>query len=428
LQISRIQENIDEITAVKSTNQSKAVINPNGNGYKWIILAILFFLQASASMAIFSFGPLAPFLQEDLGITRAQIGMFSSAIYLGMVLFGTHAGWLTDKFGVRFFLIAGTGIMGLVFISLSMTNSFIPALLIVSIAGIGYQFINPTTVKTLSDWFPPRMRATVIGFKQAAIAFGGAVAATLLPIIALSWGWRGAVIVIGLAILVAVFLCLIFYRESFTETELSDRKLVTSKSLFQTVTNRNILLQSAAGAVYCAPSIATATYLVLYLIEIIHVSVVVAGTFLMVFQVANVGGRILWGVISDRIFKGKRKGSLIIMGILMSMMSIITYFISPATPLLLIYIIFAGFGFSTGINGVHVTFLAELAGREMAATGVGFGAATSAVGMVIVPPVFGYIVDKTHSYGMAWLFLAAISAVGVILICFINEDKTLLSV
>lgn len=391
---------------------------------KWIILGLLFFLQAGTSMAVFSFGPLAPFLIADLDITRAQVGMFSSAIYLGMVLFSTHAGWLTDKFGIRFFIIAGPVLMGLVYISMSATSSFIPALLIVSIAGVGYQFINPTTVKTLSQWFPPKNRGTAIGVKQAGIAFGGAVAATLLPAIALMWGWRGGVIVIGLIILILAFLCFIFYKDPPIELSNQTKGPITFKDLSITITNRNLLLQSAAGAAYCAPSVILATYLILFLIEILTASVVMAGICLMIFQVGNVCGRILWGVISDHLFKGRRKGVLIIMGICMSIMSIITWSISSNTSPVFIYIIFAVFGFSSGVNGVHVTFLAELAGKKMAATGVGFGSATSAVGMVIATPLFGYIVDTYDSYDMAWLFLAIISVVGSILICFINEDKT----
>lgn len=401
--------------------QARTATDRDVDGYRWAILALTFFLQACSSMAVFSFGPLAPFLRDDLGITRAQVGMFSSTIYLGMVLFGTHAGWLTDKFGIRFFMIGGPGVMGIVFLTLALTHSFIPVLLIVFVAGIGYQFINPTTVKTLTQWFPPRMRGTAIGIKQAGISFGGAVAAVSLPTIALSWGWHGGVVVIGAAILVIVVLCLIFYREPFTEMKLSKSTLITMKGLLQTVTNRNILLQSAAGAMYCVPSVVLSTYLVLYLKETLLIPVVVAGTCLMVSQFGTIAGRILWGVISDRFFGGKRKGTLILMGILVAIISVIAMAISAGTPRWLIYVIFAAFGFSSGIHGVHVTFLAELAGEKMAATGVGFGAAISAIGMVIATPIFGYIVDKTDSYGMAWVFVAVLAALGAVLILFIRE-------
>ncbi|MDY6833454.1 MAG: MFS transporter [Chloroflexota bacterium] len=413
---------MSDIDKVRSSIESEAGTVEYAVGYRWVILALMFFLQASASMAIFSFGPLAPFLQESLGITRAQVGMFSSAIYMGMLLFGTHAGWLTDKFGIRLFLIAGPGIAALFFLSLALTRSFIPALLIVFISGIGYQFITPASVKTITQWFPPTMRGTAIGIRQAGVSFGGAIGAVILPIIALSWGWRGGVISIGVIILAVVILCRVFYRENHAESELSRSTLVTLKDLGQIVTNRNILLQSAVGVMYCAPSVALSTYLVLYLKETLLVTIVMAGTCLMVFQLGSVGGRVLWGVVSDRIFKGKRKGTMIIMGILIAVMSVITMFIFPSIPRWLIYVIFAVFGFSVGIHGVHATFLAELSGRKMAATGVGFGTATAALGMVIATPIFGYIVDKTDSYRIAWLFLAILGILGAILASLVHEE------
>jgi len=405
-------------------NSLKSSVSEKTSGYSWVVLALTFFLQASASMAVFSFGPMAPFLRDDLEITRAQVGMFTSIIYLGMVFFGTHAGWLTDKFGIRFFLLAGPGAMGLVFLCLPLTHSFIPALSIVFIAGLGYQFINPTTVKTLSRWFPPRMRGTAISIKQSGISFGGAVGAVLIPVIALAWGWRGTMIVIGGIILAVVFLCRIYYRESSTGVKAAKSQLITMKGLLQTITKRNLVLQSLAGAMYCIPSIVIATYLVLYLKETLSISVVVAGTCLMVAQLSTVAGRILWGVISDRLFAGKRKNVMIIMGVSIALLSVIAMLISSNTSLWLIYTIFTVFGFSTGIQGLHVTFLAELAGEKMAATGVGFGAAVSAGGMVIATPIFGYIVDMTNSYRLAWLFVAILGIVGAGFICFIREDKS----
>lgn len=133
-------------------------------------------------MAVFAFGPLAPVLQENLGITRAQVGMFSSAIYLGMMFFGTHAGWLTDRYGIRLFLLVGPGALGLVFSIIALSHSFLLSLLVVFLAGIGYQFINPTTVKGLVLLFPPKLRATVLGVKQAGVSFGGAAVSSILPI------------------------------------------------------------------------------------------------------------------------------------------------------------------------------------------------------------------------------------------------------
>ena len=53
---------------------------------RWLILAVLTVTQIGASVAALSFGPLAPFLQETLNITRAQVGLCTSSLYLGCIL------------------------------------------------------------------------------------------------------------------------------------------------------------------------------------------------------------------------------------------------------------------------------------------------------------------------------------------------------
>ena len=392
--------------------------------FRWIILVLMFSLQACSSMVVFSFGPLAPFLQDAFSITRAQVGMFSSAIYLGMFLFSTHAGWLTDRYGIRIFLILGPGVMGLIFITFVLIHSFIAAMFVILICGVGYQFINPTTVKALTLWFPAKLRGTVIGIKQAGISVGGAAAAVILPFMAEAWGWHSGVIFIGIMILLIVLLCFVFYKEPPVKSIQTKKRPISMKELSQTVTNRNVMLQSLVGIFYCGAAVTLFTYLVLYLNESLSMSVVTAGTCLMVSQLASAGGRVLWGVVSDRLFGGKRKETVIIMGCSITLMSLIAMLIHADTSTWLLYVIFALFGFTLGIHGVHVTFLAELGGKKMAATSVGFGAAISALGMFICPPIFGYIVDQTDSYTPAWLFLAFFSLTGIVLALFIKEEKT----
>lgn len=145
----------------------------------------------------------------------------------------------------------------------------------------------------------------------------------------------------------------------------------------------------------------------------------------MIFQFGTVAGRVFWGVISDQFFGRRRKGVMMIMGVFIAAMSVITIFITPGISYTVIYIFFELFGFSVGIHGVHVTFLDELAGKKMAATGVGFGAALSALGMVIATLVFGFLVDTTGSYKAAWLFLAILGVLGVVLLVFIHENRGL---
>lgn len=391
--------------------------------YRWVILALFFFVQTISSMAVFAFGPLAPSLQENLGITRAQVGMFSSAIYLGMVLFSTHAGWLTDRYGIRLFLSVGLGATGVLFLILALSQSFLLSLLIVFLAGIGYQFVNPTTLKALIFWFPPRLRGTAIGIKQAGVSFGGAIASVILPLLILYVGWQGSIAFIGISILASVLIILLLYREPLDDDFVKGKKSagIRLMGVALVLRNRNLLLLSASGGMYGISAGGFYTYLILYLKETFSVSIVMAGSFLAIAQMGVVAGRILWGTISDSFFGGRRKVPCSLLGFSVALMSMVTIFILPLSPYQVMYVIFALFGFSLGYNGIYLTFMAKLGG-EMAATSVGFGAATASLGIVIGTPVFGYIADKTASYNLAWGYLSIVAFIGGVLALFIKEE------
>ena len=100
-------------------------------GSRWAILILLFVLQADTSLGTRSFGPLASFLQDDLNISRAEVGMFFSVVFGSGLFAAALCGWLIDKFGVRRFLLLGPGILGLFLIALTRVPSFEIALFFV---------------------------------------------------------------------------------------------------------------------------------------------------------------------------------------------------------------------------------------------------------------------------------------------------------
>ena len=76
-----------------------------------------------------------------------------------------------------------------------------------------------------------------------------------------------------------------------------------------------------------------------------------------------------------------------------------------------------------GWGGIHVTFAGEFGGRELVGTMAGVSVAFLQVGIIIGPPIFGYIVDTTGSYQAAWQLLAILAAVAVALLVLVREEK-----
>lgn len=391
--------------------------------FRWVILVLLLFLQTGASLVILSFGPLAPFLQEELNISRAQMGLFTSVVYTGTILFGALCGWLVDRFGIRRFLLLGPGIIGLFFIALANAPSYGIALILVFLGGLGYVFINPSAAKALTYWFSPETRATAIGLMKTGVPLGSAVGAAVLPSLALVLGWRNAVTVVALAVITIGILVTVLYRESPIRTPL-EAQAFGLREFRRVLTNRSILLVGGMGITYTAIQLTVSTYLVLFLKEAVLLPVVIAGTYLTVAALSGAVGRVLWGIISDRVFGGKRKAVLIIIGLINATMLISITFWAAVLPWWPLYIMIAILGFAClGWNGIFITLLAEVGSKEQVGTAVGFGIAISGLGILFGPPLFGYIVDTTQSYATAWTVFGIGAVLGSSLVMLIREQK-----
>jgi len=75
--------------------------NKNKPDYRWIILAIYWLGYVVAMTQRLSIGPLAPFIKSSLNLNNYQIGMFTSAIFVGYMIALVSAGLIVDRVNER---------------------------------------------------------------------------------------------------------------------------------------------------------------------------------------------------------------------------------------------------------------------------------------------------------------------------------------
>jgi len=402
--------------------------------YRWIILAVLTVTQTGSSIAALSFGPLAPFLQETFNINRTQVGLCTSSLYLGSILVGIPSGRLADLIGVRRMLLIGPALMALFFLVISRLASYQVLWLMALGAGMGYGVINPSTAKAIVCWFTARGRATALGIKQSGVTAGAAIAAILLPALALSFTMRTAIAVVGIVVLILAFLCYAVNRDfpklispeeaKQEEAKQEETKQKENRGIRQVIFNRNIILMSLANVFWSAIQLTVSTYLVLYLKEKLLLSVVLAGTYLAVAQTCAGVGRVVWGIISDHLFGGRRKIVLLIIGIITTLLTLAMAGLTANTPAWIPLVTVALLGFSViGRHGVSMTFVAELAGKELAGTATGVHVTIAYMGIIMGPPIFGHIVDTTGSYSLAWFIFGIFSALATGILHLVRTQR-----
>lgn len=80
------------------------------------------------------------------------------------------------------------------------------------------------------------------------------------------------------------------------------------------------------------------------------------------------------------------------------------------------------YGFtSLGWHGLFITLISELAGPESQGRSVALAMTFLYTGIIFGPPAFGYLVDHSGSYRLAWLVLAGILTVGAGLLLLVRE-------
>ncbi len=391
--------------------------------YRWVVLGISFLSQLSNALAGLSVAPLAPIFQPELGLTKAEVGFFSTAAFAGAWIILLVAGSLTDRFGVRKVMSLGQLATGLLVLCMSAVGSFAQAASVMLLAGIGRGTTGPGITKAIVDWFPTRARASAMGINQAAIPLAGIITASSLPALSLMVGWRSAIAVVGLAILVGGITTAVAYRDPYRPTVRATPKSEIRSSVKEAVGNRQLWVAGTMGAVFSGVQFSLITYLALYFKEVVLVPlipeestrIVAAGRYLALCYAGSIFARIFWGVVSDRVFYGRRLGVLAAIGALSMAMSLVVGSLGSGYPLWALSIVVLAYGATAmGWQGLYFVMAAETASSRNAGTGVGLCMTCSQLGFVGVPPLFGFILDTTGSYRAAWLFLGALSGIGTL--------------
>lgn len=396
---------------------------------RWAVLALIMAAQTMANVGPLGIPSIAPLIREALGLSVTQAGSFLSAYYIGPVLMSLPAGWLADRWGVRGAMILGQVLIAVGLGAVAVGPSFSFIVLTLVLAGAGYGVLNPTTTKAGMAWFPPRQRATVVGLKQVGLPFGGAVGAFVMPPLALAFGWRAAVGVSAAVVGALALATCALYRDLPDPATPGTTTAPARRPGFWTVMrNRDLWLVGVSTLIFAGVQTVFLAFLVLYLHEAVDLALVTAAKYLVAAQCSGAVGRIGFGLLSDRLFGGRRR---IVLGIAGAGSIVCAVALSTTAPgagpgLLMPLAICIGF-FGVGWNGVQHTLMAELAGPRAAGTAVGLGLAISSLGVTVCPPIFGLVVERIGGFAAGWVALAVSMAFALLLLVPVRERTTVTS-
>jgi MFS family permease len=166
--------------------------------YSWYALVVLTFVYVlnflDRTLIYILFTP----IKKEMAFTDLQLALLGSTSFvIFYTLLGIPFGRLADRV-VRKNMIAGGLAVWSLFSGLTgFAKGFWTMFFCRLMVGVGEATLGPAALSLLSDYFPPRMRATVQGVYSSGIAIGSGLAFFLGGWIGQNFGWRWAFYFLG---------------------------------------------------------------------------------------------------------------------------------------------------------------------------------------------------------------------------------------
>lgn len=396
------------------------------------MLVYLFVIQLLVAFVARSIAPLGMIIGEDLQLSMSQIGMFPAALFLGQSLVSIPSGILTDKIGSRKMILLIVLALSSSFFIMSFTKTFLLLLSFMTLAGIAYGSSHPTTNRGILYWFDLKRRGTAMGIKQMGVTSGSALAAFLLLPLAKSYGWQMSFLISGFILLVVGISIYILYKEPKSkpnhkekETKKSNRSSFTE--LIELLKHKTLMLITFSAMLLSGTQMILNTFIILFAHERLGISIVLSGVLLGIAEIGGSVGRVAWGVISDRLFRGRRVIVLLLISFLVAIISVVVVLLPHGISFYFVAMTVFAFGFSnSGFNGVWMNATTEIVDRDKSGAATGVSITFGSWGVIFLPPVFGFILDSTGSYNVAWSFVTVLmicSTVSLLLVLKMQKKE-----
>ncbi len=159
-----------------------------GRHYKWVVLGVGMFAQASTSTFFQGLASIGPVLRRSEGLSLAQLGLLLGAPMAGFVVTLLPWGMASDRFTERPVMALGLGLTGAMLLLTSLVSGLGALWVCLALAGAAGASVNAASGRAVLGWFARDRRGVAMGLRQTSVPLGAAFSAVLLPVVASAFG------------------------------------------------------------------------------------------------------------------------------------------------------------------------------------------------------------------------------------------------
>ena len=372
--------------------------------YGWVIVGVGVVVTcvgfgAMASLSVF----LQPMAQA-MGWSRTGI---ATAALLNFLCMGAAAfawGALSDRFGTRAVVLAGGLLLGLGLVTASRATTLgqFQLLFGVLVGVASGSFYAPMTAAT-ARWFT-RHRSLAVALVSAGLSVGSTVMAPFARWMISTYDWRTAMLVIGDVVWVVIVPVAFLVRNPPASPAAGAAGSAADAGPDFTVGQALRTPQFAAIALTyfacCATHAGPIFHMVTHAMDR-GIPAMAAATVLGVAGLASLGGKIVCGLVADRV--GAKR--VLVGGLALQAVAVSLYLVTR--ELAGFYGVAVVFGFAYGgVMPLYAILVREYFGQRIMGATFGAVALTSTLAMALGPVVGGWLYDALGSY--FWMFVSSV--------------------
>lgn len=371
--------------------------------YRWVIVAAGALMSCVAIGTMFS---LAIFLEPmalDTGWSRAGISSAMTLNFLVMGLGGFAWGALSDRFGARIVVMIGAVLLGLALVLASRAGSLLTFQITYGVlVGLAASAFFAPMIALTTGWFDTH-RGLAVSLVSAGMGVAPMTISPFARWLISAYEWRTAMFDIGITAWVLLLPAVLLVRQppkpAGHETSSTPVAEGAGMTVGQALRSPQFIVLGLTFFACCAAHSGPIFHMVSYAM-LCGVAPMAAVSIYSVEGLAGLGGRLLYGVLADRL--GVKP--VLIAGLAIQAIVIAAYLsISRLEHFYMLAVIFgATYG---GVMPLYAVLAREYFGQRI--LGTVFGAATmlSSLGMALGPLAGGMVFDAYASY--SWLFIGS---------------------
>jgi MFS family permease len=384
--------------------------------YGWVVVGVGIVVTCIGLGAMLSLGVFLQPMAHAMGWSRTGISTAALLNFLCMGIGSFVWGALSDRFGTRAVVLSGGLLLGLGLVTASQATTLgqFQALFGVVVGFAAGSLYTPMTAAT-ARWFTHH-RSLAVALVSAGLSLGSSTTAPLARWLITNYDWRFAMLALGeVAWLVIVPAAALVRPPPASSPDARPMARAGAEGLDPTAAQAFRTPQFATIAVTffacCAAHSGPIFHMVTHGIDQ-GVPATAAATVLSAAGLASMGGKIVCGLVADRI--GVKR--VLVGGLALQALAVSLYLVTHETASFYAVALVFGFAYG-GVMPLYAILVRDYFGERIMGTVFGAVALASTLGMALGPWAGGWLYDAFGNY--FWLFLGSFGVgLGAVAIAF----------